>query len=306
MGQEEIFIKEIKKYKTLTIIFAIISVILAILLIYFSLNIRQIVVEKEASIDQQVELQAELDSILREYEIIKSEYGELNEQLSEKDSAIVRQAKEIERLIHAQADYRKIKKKLELLQNQGKEYVYLLDSLYTVNKNLTLENKEVKEKNIKLSQEKEELVKEKEVLSEKVSTAIKLKAYNISFKGIALRLSRKKESETEKAKRIDQFQVSFTLSENELIPAVELNLYCRISLPDGRVLALGSGDAYTFTNNEKLLQYTIKSTIQYENKAKKITMVWDLRKGDKAVPGTYTAQLFTDTDYIGEAILVLK
>ncbi len=35
-------------------------------------------------------------------------------------------------------------------------------------------------------------------------------------------------------------------------------------------------------------------------------MVWDLRKGDKAVPGTYTAQLFTDTDYIGEAILVLK
>ena len=68
------------------------------------------------------------------------------------------------------------------MQNQGKEYVYLLDSLYTVNKNLTLENKEVKEKNIKLSQEKEELVKEKEVLSEKVSTATKLKAYNISLK----------------------------------------------------------------------------------------------------------------------------
>ena len=51
MGQEEIFIKEIKKYKTLTIIFAIISVILAILLINHTSNISQIVVEKEASID---------------------------------------------------------------------------------------------------------------------------------------------------------------------------------------------------------------------------------------------------------------
>ncbi len=306
MEKEEILIKEVKKYKNLTIIFVIISIILAILLIYFSLNIRQIVIEKDTFAEQQIELQEELDSILREYEIIKSEYGDLNAQLSEKDSAIVRQAKEIERLINAQADYRRIKKKLELLQNQGKEYVYLLDSLYTVNKTLTIENEEVKEKNIKLSQEKEELVKEKEVLSEKVNTAAKLKAYNISFKGIALRLGGKKEDETEKAKRINQFKLTYTLSENELIPPGEINLYCRISLPDGRVLALGTGEAYSFTNNEKLLQYTIKSTVQYENKAKKITMIWSLRKGDKAVPGTYTAQLFTDTDYIGEAILILK
>lgn len=306
MEQEDNLIKEVKKYKTLTFIFAIISVILAALLIYSLINVKQVIVEKNNSLEQQTELQGELDSILQEYQIIKNEYGDLNAQLSEKDSAIVKQAKEIENLIRTQADYRKIKKKLELLQNQGKEYVRLLDSLYTENRILTNENKEVKNQNLKLSQEKEEWTKEKEVLNEKVTTAAKFKAYNISLKGIVFKLGGKKEEETDKAKRIDEFKVTYTLSENKLIPAGEINLYCRISLPDGRVLALGSADAYSFYNNEKQLQYTIKSTINYDNKAKQITMVWKLRKGDQAVPGTYTVQLFTDTDYIGETTLVLK
>lgn len=305
MEQEKILIKEVKKYKKLTLIFAIISILLAALLMYSLLNVRQIVVEKENYIEQQMELQDELDSILREYEIIKNEYGDLNAQLTGKDSAILEQANEIKKLINSQADYRRIKKKLELLQNQGKEYVHLLDSLYIANEKLTVENTEVKTKNVKLSQEKEDLEKEKEILSDKVSTASKLQAYNISMKGMILRL-KGKEDETDRAKRLNLFKITFTLSENKLIPSGEVNLYCRISLPDGRILALGTGDGYSFTNNDKQLQYTIKSTINYENKTKQITMVWKLREGDSAVPGTYTAQLFTDTDYIGETILTLK
>lgn len=306
LESDETLKKEVRKYKQLTIIFAIISIILACLLIFSLFNVRQIIIEKETSIEMQQELHEELDSILFEYESIKQAYGDLNSQLSERDSAIVSQAREIERLIASQADYRRIKKKLELLQNQGKEYVRLLDSLYVVNKELTLENKAVKSENLKLSQEKQELSKEKDILSEKVSTAAKLKAYNINFKGILLRSGGKKEELTDKAKRVDQFKITFTLSENELIPSGEINVYCRISLPDGRILALGSGDSYSFYNNEKQLQYTIKSTLSYDNKAKSVTMIWKLREGDTAVAGTYTAQLFTDTDYIGESILVLK
>ena len=143
--------QEVKKYKKLTIIFVIISIVLACLLVFSFLNVKQINVEKEQSIVLQEELQEELDSILFEYENIKQSYGDLNDQLSERDSAIVAQAKEIERLIASQADYRRIKKKLELLQNQGKEYVRLLDSLYVVNKELTIENQEVKTENLKLS-----------------------------------------------------------------------------------------------------------------------------------------------------------
>ena len=69
---------------------------------------------------------------------------------------------------------------------------------------------------------------------------------------------------------------------------------------------MGKGDAYTFTNEGKILQYTIKSTVPYENKAREVVMYWTLREGDVAVPGTYTAQVFTEDEYIGEANVTLK
>jgi hypothetical protein len=216
------------------------------------------------------------------------------------------QAEEIRGLIASQEDYRRIKKKLELLQNQGREYVHLLDSLYVVNKQLTEENIEIKQTVTRLSKEKEDLSVEKETLEEKVIIAAKLKAYNISLKGFNLKSSGKKEEETSKAKRVKKLKVVFTLSENELFPAGEMNLYCRISLPDGKVLAVGKGEAYSFISDGKQLQYTIKTSVDYDNKAKQITMEWLLRPEDYAVPGEYTAQIFTETDYIGQGKMILQ
>jgi hypothetical protein len=298
--------KDAKKYKRLSIIFAVIALILLIIAIYFATASREQDKKNDAVEEQKNNLQQELDSILFAYESIKSEYGELNDQLSEKDSAILAQAAEIRTLIASQEDYRRIKKKLELLQNQGKEYVQLLDSLYVVNQKLTEENVEIKQTVTRLSKEKEDLSVEKETLQEKVTTATKLKAYNISLKGINLKSGGKKEEETNKAKRVKKLKTVFILSENELFPPGEMNLYCRISLPDGRVLSLGKGDAYSFTNEGKQLQYTIKSSVDYENKAKQITMEWDLRTEDHAVPGEYTVQIFTETDYIGQAKMTLE
>ncbi|MDR1459072.1 MAG: hypothetical protein LBI60_02535 [Bacteroidales bacterium] len=298
--------KDTNKYKRLSIILAILALLLLGITVYYVMTSREqdkISIEIE---EQKDNLQQELDSILLAYETIKGEYGELNAQLSEKDSAILAQAEEIRTLIASREDVRRIKKKLELLQNQGQEYVKLLDSLYTVNQMLTQENIEIKQTVTRLSKEKDDLSIEKETLQEKVTTATKLKAYNISFKGINLKSGGKKEEETNKAKRVKKLKVVFTLSENELYPPGEMNIYSRISLPDGRVLALGKGEAYSFTNDGKLLQYTIKTAVDYDNKAKQITMEWNLRTEDYAVAGEYTVQLFTETDYIGQAKMTLQ
>jgi len=298
--------KDVKRYRMLSIAAVIVTLILLCITIYFihksTVQVTQVAVYEEENIG----LQNELDSILREYEAMKSQYGDLNAKLSEKDSAILAQAQEIRELIASQADYRRIKKKLELLQDQGKEYVRLLDELYTENKKLTEENTEIKQKVTRLSKEKEELSQEKEVLEEKVTIATKLKAYNVSLRGMSVKSGGKKQDETDKSKKVKKLRITFTLSENELFPAGELTLYCRISLPDGRVLALGKGDAYSFTNDGKQLQYSIKTSVNYEKTAKQVLMEWDLRNEDKAVPGEYVAQIFTETDYIGQAIMILQ
>ena len=290
--------KDVKKYKALSIVLGIIALVAICFSFFYT---KEKVVEIQTVQLQHAALQSELDSILKEYEAIKSEYGELNEQLSEKDSAILAQAEEIKKLIASQADYKRIKKKLELLQDQGKQYVHMLDSLYTVNRELTEENQEIKKEVSRLHSEQKSLTEEKSVLSEKVNVASKVKGYGFSICGI----SGKKEEVTSKARKVEKFKVAFTLADNPLAQSGEVNLYCRISLPDGRILALGTGEAYSFFNNGKRLQYTIKTTVNYDTKAKQVTMVWILRDNDAAVPGEYTAQIFTDTDFIGEASVVL-
>ena len=297
---------ESQKYKRLSNLFLLLSIILAVLLILSLIRTSTTKNNWKESVAEQVELQDELDSIMNAYNLIKDEYGELNEQLTAKDSAIIAQAEEIQKLISQQSDYRRVKKKLELLQNQGKEYVRLLDSLYAANETLTIENKKIRSENTRLTEVQQQMTLVQDSLNQRIKTASQLKAYDISVSGITMKSGGKKEEVTNRSKRVEKFKICFTLGENAITTPGNGNLYCRLSSPDGKVLALGKGDAYTFTNEGKILQYTIKSTVPYENKAKEVVMYWNLRDGDTTVPGTYTAQLFTEEEYIGEATVTLK
>ena len=294
------------KYKRLSNIFLVLSIVLAILLVLSLIRTGSTKNDLKASVAEQEELQDELDSIMTAYNLVKEEYGELNTQLTAKDSAILAQAEEIQKLISQQSDYRRVKKKLELLQNQGKEYVRMLDSLYAANETLTIENKKIKTENTRLNEEHRQLTVIQDSLNKRIKTASQLKAYDFSLRGITMKSGGKREEATNRSKRVEKFKVCFTLGENAITTPGDVNLYCRISIPDGKVLALGKGDAYTFTNEGKILQYTIKSTVPYENKAREVVMYWTLREGDVAVPGTYTAQVFTEDEYIGEANVTLK
>ncbi len=297
---------ENKNYRKSSIFFMITSIVLAVLLVCSLLRTRTATQEAKEVTTMQYTLQNELDSIMREYELTKDQYGELNTQLSQKDSAILAQAEEIQKLIAQQGDYNRVKKKLALLQSQGKEYVRLLDSLYTANEVLTVENKKFREENTKLSETNKQLNNTQDSLSRRIKTASLLKAYNVSLKGVNMKSGGKVEEVTNRCRRVEKFKVSFTLGENAITDAGSVNLYCRLSIPSGKVLSLGDGDAYSFTNEGKTLQYTIKSTIEYANKAQDVNMYWNLREGDQAVPGSYTAQIFTDDEYIGEATVTLK
>ena len=252
-------------------------------------------------------LQSELDSLLFEHERIKVEYGDLSEQLSEKDSVILANAAEIKKLIASQADYRKIKRQLERLQNIAKEYVEEIDQLFTENKQLKEENTQVRAQLTETKREVEAIRKDKQELNQTISTAAVHQAYNIHSRAIYFKNKNREEVITEKASRVDQFKTTFILGANSLIPAGPVTVYVRIALPGtGRILSPGTGDAYSFIFNGEKLQYTAKKTINYDNKAEMVTIVWDLRDDDKAVKGLYLVQLYTDTQFLGETSFELK
>ncbi|MDE6694508.1 MAG: hypothetical protein K2J57_01595, partial [Bacteroidales bacterium] len=130
-----------KKEKTLYWVIILLVIALGASL-YYGVRVS---VQKQESYAHGVELQSELNQVMDEYNTVKFENQDLSSQLSEKDSVIMANRKEIEKLIASQADYRKIKRKLELLRAITQDYVVRIDSLVTVNKQLEEENIQMKE-----------------------------------------------------------------------------------------------------------------------------------------------------------------
>ena len=252
------------------------------------------------------ELQSELDSLLAEHNRIKEQYGELSDQLSEKDSIIMANAAEIEKMINSQADYNRIKKQLARLQNISQEYVKEMDKLYQENKALKEENQQVR---ADLEQEREvtrTIQKSNEDLTQKISNAATFKAYNLKSGGYLVR-NKGSEEPTEKASKVKRIKTTLMLGENSLIEPGPVNIYCRIAIPEtGKVLTMGSGDTYSFVHNGQRLQYSCKTVVNYNNKAENITMDWDLMSDDKAIKGQYSVQLYTDDQFLGECYFTLK
>ena len=255
---------------------------------------------------QNMELQSELDSLLAEHNRIKEQYGELSDQLSEKDSIIQASAAEIEKLINSQADYNRIKKQLARLQNISQEYVKEMDQLYQENKALKEENQQVR---ADLEQEREvtrNMQKSNDDLSQRISNAAVYKAYNIKSAGYLVR-NKGTEEQTDKANKVKRIKTTLMLGENSLIEPGPVNVYCRIAIPEtGKVLTMGSADTYSFVHNGQRLQYSCKTVINYNHKAENVTLNWDLMSDDKAIKGQYSVQLYTDDQFLGETYFTLR
>jgi len=302
---------ETKKNSTIyKIIIAVLLAIIGILiwqLIVTKIEIKTIVVEKSKSQTLSLELQSELDSLVKEHNKIKDQYGSLSSKMSEKDSIIQAYSDEIQKLIASQADYGRIKRKLDFLRKITQGYVLQIDSLYRVNKSLRDENVKITEDFSKEKEKTVALTKDKEDLTTKVATASTLKAYNIAGVGIRTKSNGKKEEDADKAKRVDKIKINFTLSENLIIPPGPKTIYVRIARPDKQILCLGSEDTYSFMYNGSRLQYSLKQEINYQNKAQNITMYWvKTNKEASAMKGIYHINVFCDDMEIGESSFELK
>ncbi len=298
---------ELKRYKISTYILSVVCLILLGVVIFSSLKVKTIVVEKNKAEILSTELQSELDSLVINHERIKQEYGAVTSKLTERDSVIQANTEEIRKLIARQADYNKIKRKLELLRTISQDYVLRIDSISRVNQELVSENKKIKEDVTKYKQNATEFEQETVSLKEKINTAARLKAYGVSAKAFNLKSNGTKEEQTDRSRKTERIKVSFTLSENSVAESGNKNIYCRIARPDGKVLIIGDGDAYSFDTEGQKLQYSIKQQVSYDKKSMNISLIWNvIDSKNEMIPGKYFAMVYIDGYQIGEASFVLK
>ena len=290
-------------YKLTIAVMAAIIVILLWLLSTSKQLVNEANVEKE---DLRVNLTGELDSLLFEHEKVQAEYGDLTLQMTSKDSLIAANAEEIKRLIAQNADYRRVKKKLAYLRSITQSYVDQIDSLFTVNAQLKEEVHTYKS-NLQTEKAKSNsLTQEKEHLTEIINTAASsISAYNVEGKTYNLRGKKMREVESIKASRIDRVKVCFTIGANPLAKPGQRNVYIRIARPDKMIISKGRGDAYSFEAGGAKLLYSLKHTVDYQNKAMDVCVHWDKQTDSPAMKGTYQVTIWMDGGQIGSTSFTL-
>ncbi len=287
-------------YKGTIAVLLIIIGVLTFMLITGRRAMKEVATENIATVQLNTELRAELDSVLTEYNMVKNEYDSV---LSRQDSIIQANAREIEKLIAEQSDYRRIRRQLNLLREITQNYVREIDSLYTENRVLKAENVEMQQEIQRVNRRTTELAQTKQILEGQVEAAAVLRAFQISATPLRLR-SADREEETDRASRAQRIKVCFTVAANPVANAGNKNAYIRIADPKGNILRLGDDERYAFTHGKDTLQFTIRSQFNYINQDTRVCLNWDKNKDFE--PGIYLVSVFTDQFRLGETQFSLR
>ena len=290
-------------------LYAILGV-LAIALVFLLVRNSSLKTDKEAleaeKEMQRLDFQAEVDSLMKVHNKLKDSYGELSQELAEKDSIIQADAVEIKRLLDSQWDYNRIKKKVTQLQEISQRYVRQMDSLYTVNRELVAENERIREEYQNERRQNTNLTRQKEELTNKVNQASTMRISNYRAKAVRFKGSGK-ESDTDRASRAERIRIDFTVAANELIKPGTKLFYVRIADPKRAIISKGSGDEYSFKSNGETLQFTEKVRVNYDGTETAVRAYYTKPDAYELMPGTYFIDVYEEGGkVIGQTTVDLK
>ena len=239
------------------------------------------------------DLENEYTGFAKQYDELKfiTSNDSLSTLLSEEQIKVQRLLEQLRSVKATNAsEIRRLKNELALLRKVMIGYVNQIDSLNRLNKELTTENQEVKQKYQSATQQISNLSEEKKNLHNKVTLAAQLDATNIS-----LLAKDKKGKQAKKVKDIVKFQIGFTVVRNITAEAGNKTIYIRITKPDNDVLTKNSGNTFPYENRN--LSYSIKKYIEYTGEEQSVTVFWDVEEFLYA--GSYGVDIFADGNMIG-------
>ncbi|MBI3501301.1 MAG: hypothetical protein HY063_05850 [Bacteroidetes bacterium] len=265
--------------------------------------------EKETVVTENIQITQESEEVKKDLNQLQTEYGglktddeSLKKEIDEKKTEIEKLQAEAEKHKNDAYIISKLKKETKTLRDIMQHFVVEIDSLNTANKTLTAERdsatvhlKTEKEKSTSLLTEKEKLYKMGSALK---AGNINVKAYNVRGKD--------RQSETNKAKKTDKIQVSFTLAENKIAPAGSRIIYLRMVTPDGKEWTEAADADHMFTFNGSKGFYAVKKSVQYDNNETEVVLSVKKKDTEEFVPGKYLIELSAENTSIGSASLELE
>ena len=284
-----------KNLKNIMIALVAVVVVLVGVLAYIwyqnSKMVNELEMDKEALTQEMIQLQ-------NDYAMLSSDYDEINHQL---DSSREEVSQLIEKLLSTEASnrskIRQYEKELGTLRTIMKSYIVQIDSLNTLNKQLTADAAAARKEAAESKKQSEMLSKTVEELEGQVATGAVIKA-----RGINLTAYNQSDKETDRSSRVKYMMTSLSLVENAIAAKGPVRVYLRLIGPDGLLL---TGDSpVSFTVGEEPMIGTASREVDYQGS--EVDMSIYINKITSYEKGSYVVEVYTQQGLLGKSELMLR
>lgn len=255
--------------------------------------------------DQKDQLTDELNEMLKEYDELETENDELNEEVLEQKEEIKELLEEIEKNKNNTRLMYKYKKEVSSLRTIMKGYVVTIDSLNTLNQNLSEENFHIRGELGQVRNRVDRLSDEKSKLEDRISRGATLNAINMDASGIRIRTNGRQAS-TWRANRAEMVRACFTIDENKVTEPGDKDIYMRLIDQEGNVVIEDGGDkdSHQFEAEGSQLTYSAKRVVNFQNQKLDACVYCEIDKELKE--GDYTVELYEAKKLIGKTVFKLR
>ena len=253
--------------------------------------VKDLTMEKEELTEQMIALQ-------NDYATLSSDYDDINLQL---DSSRLEVQMLIEKNTQTEATNRsKIRQyetELGTLRSIMRNYIVQIDSLNTLNKQLTADAAAARREAAESRRKQQELSKEVENLSGQVAAGSVIKA-----RGIMIEAYNASDKVTDRSSRVVRLLTTLSLVENDLAPKGPVRVYIRVKGPDG--ILLTNDSQRTFEVNGEPMICSASREVDYQGKEVELSIYLNDITG--YVKGIYTVEAYTEQTRLGSAELMLR
>ena len=281
--------------KTAIIILAVAALALGGALAYLSTKSNKLNKELE---EEKADLTEQLVNLQHDFENLNSDYENINSQL---DTSREQVALLIDKLSKTEATnrakIRQYEKELGTLRSIMRGYIVQIDSLNTLNKQLTADAAAARREAAESRQANENLSRQVESLSGQVAAGSVVKA-----RGISLVAYNGSDRPTDRSSRVTYFVTSLTLVENSIAETGPVRVYVRVKDPNGVILLNNSST--DFTVGGETLTASASREVDYEGQDVEMSIyVKDVGELGK---GIYTVEAYTEKTFLGRAEVMLR
>ncbi len=284
-----------KNMKTIMIVLIVVAVVLAGVLAFIwyqkSTLVKELTLEKQDLTEQMIALQ-------NDYATLSSDYDDINLQL---DSSRTEVQMLIEKITKTEATnrskIRQYEKELGTLRSIMRNYIVQIDSLNTLNRQLTADAAAARREAAESRKRQQELSRTVEDLTGQVAAGSVIKA-----RGLRMEAYNSSDKVTDRSSLVVRLLATLSLVENDLAPKGPVRVYVRIKGPDG--ILLTNDTQRTFELDGEPMIASASREVDYQGKEVELSIYLNDVTG--YVKGIYTVEAFTDQTRLGTAELMLR